>query len=140
MKKIQKPRRSREARPQAARQPLERRSARPAWRQHGRRLLLLWVLALAAYSNSFHGAIVFDNTSLLLEDPRIQAVTAQNLGAILYQGYWHTAPSAGLYRPVTTLSYLLNYAVFDNGADPAGYHAINFLLHCVNVSLVYGLG
>jgi tetratricopeptide (TPR) repeat protein len=98
------------------------------------------VLALAAYSNSFHGAIVFDSTSLLLEDPRIQAVTAQNLGAILHQGYWHTAPSAGLYRPVTTFSYLLNYAVFDNGADPAGYHAINFVLHCVNVSLVYGVG
>jgi tetratricopeptide (TPR) repeat protein len=67
-------------------------------------------------------------------------VTPQNIGAILTEGYWHITPSSGLYRPVTTLSYLLNYAVLDNGANPAGYHWFNFVLHGVNVSLVYALG
>jgi protein O-mannosyl-transferase len=110
------------------------------WSQHGRRLLLLWALALVAYSNSFQAGILFDNIPALLQDPRIRAVTAQNIGAILTEGYWHVNPAAGLYRPVTTLSYLLNYAVFDNGANPAGYHWINFVLHGVNVSLVYALG
>ena len=38
------------------------------------------------------------------------------------------------------MSYLVNYAVFDNGANPAGYHWFNFVLHGVNVSLVYALG
>ena len=110
------------------------------WSRHGRRLLLLWALALAAYSNSFQAGIFFDNTPALLEDPRIRAVTARNIGAILTEGYWHITPTSGLYRPVTTLSYLVNYAVFDNGANPAGYHWFNFVLHGVNVSLVYALG
>jgi tetratricopeptide (TPR) repeat protein len=101
---------------------------------------LLWAFALAAYSNSFQAGIVFDNTTAIFEDPRIRAVTAQNVGAILTQGYWYVNPGSGLYRPVTTLSYLLNYAVFDNGAHPAGYHWLNFVLHGVNVSLVYALG
>jgi tetratricopeptide (TPR) repeat protein len=140
VKKIQKPRRSRETPPPAARQHFVHKIVSLVWSQHGRRLLLLWALALAAYSNSFHGGIFFDNTPALLQDPRIRAVTAPNIGAILTEGYWHITPNSGLYRPVTTLSYLLNYAVFDNGANPAGYHWFNFVLHGVNVSLVYALG
>jgi 4-amino-4-deoxy-L-arabinose transferase-like glycosyltransferase len=34
---------------------------------------------------------------------------------------------------------MLNYAVFGNGADPAGYHWVNLTLHAVNVLLVYFL-
>ena len=83
---------------------------------------------------------MFDNAPVLFEDPRIRAVTAQNIWSIVTEGYWHSNPSSGLYRPVTTLSYLLNYAVLDNGANPAGYHWLNFVLHGVNVSLVYALG
>jgi tetratricopeptide (TPR) repeat protein len=111
-----------------------------AWSQHGRHLLLLWTLVLAAYSNSFQAALLFDNSPALLQDPRIRAVTVQNIGSILSEGYWHDNPASGLYRPLTTLSYLLNYAAFDSGSDPAGYHGFNFVLHGVNVSLVYALG
>jgi tetratricopeptide (TPR) repeat protein len=48
--------------------------------------------------------------------------------------------TTGLYRPLTTFSYLLNYAVFGNGPHPAGYHWVNFALHAVNIALVYLLG
>jgi tetratricopeptide (TPR) repeat protein len=140
VRKIQKPRRTREAPPPAATQHFAGKLVRQVSGQHGRRLLLLWALTLAAYSNSFQGAPVFDNAPALLQDPRIRAVTTQNLGAILTEGYWHNNPASGLYRPATTLSYLLNYAVFDDGANPAGYHWFNFFLHGVNVSLVYALG
>jgi tetratricopeptide (TPR) repeat protein len=97
-------------------------------------------MVLVAYSNSFQAAILFDNVGVLLQDPRIRVATTQNIGSILTEGYWHINPDSGLYRPLTTLSYLLNFAVFDDGTDPAGYHWINFLLHGVNVSLVYALG
>jgi len=140
VRKIQKPRRSREAPPPAARPALAVKTVSQGWSQHGRRLLLLWALVLAAYSNSFQTGLLFDNTGVLFRDPRIQAVTVQNIGSILTEGYWHINPASGLYRPVTTLSYLLNYAVFDNGANSAGYHWLNFVLHGVNVSLVYALG
>jgi Flp pilus assembly protein TadD len=62
------------------------------------------------------------------------------VGLILTEGYWHGNTNSGLYRPLTTFSYLLNYAVFGNGTHPAGYHWVNFALHGVNVSLVYLLG
>jgi protein O-mannosyl-transferase len=140
VRKIQKPRRAREAPQPAARQHFAGKLVSQVWSQHARRLLLLWALALAAYSNSFQSGLVYDNAPALLEDPRIRAVTAQNIRAILTEGYWHVNPGTGLYRPVTTMSYLLNYAVFKNGADPAGYHWFNFALHGVNVSLVYTLG
>lgn len=110
------------------------------WGPHSSRLLLLWAFLLVVYSNSFQAAILFDDTGILLQDPRIRTVTAHNLGSILTEGYWHINPASGLYRPVTTLSYLLNYALLDDGANPAGYHWINFLLHGVNMSLVYALG
>jgi tetratricopeptide (TPR) repeat protein len=105
---------------------------------------VLWIVALAAYSNSFQAGLVFDNASLVAEDSRIQAATPQNIESILTGGYRDGSPlhaaTAGLYRPLTTFSYLLNYAVLGNGPQPAGYHIVNFLLHAANIALVYALG
>ena len=53
--------------------------------------------------------------------------------------YWWPSLESHLYRPLTTLSYWINYSVFGNGAHPAGYHAVNLLLHCVNALLVFAL-
>ena len=103
-------------------------------------MLALWALVLAAYSNSFQAGLVFDSAMAITGDTRIQAVTPRNLGLILTEGYWHGNTTSGLYRPLTTFSYLLNYAVFGNGTHPAGYHWVNLALHGVNVSLVYLLG
>jgi Tfp pilus assembly protein PilF len=119
------------------------RKTGPIW-PHAWRLLAVWGLVFVAYSNSFDAALVFDNASLIAEDSRIQAATQQNIESILTGGYrdgsrMHAA-TAGLYRPLTTFSYLLNYAVLGDGPRPAGYHIVNFVLHEVNVALVYALG
>ena len=79
------------------------------------------MLVLLAYSNSFRAGLLFDIGSIVLEDPRIRAATAENICAILTQGYWEDHPAAGLYRLVVTLSYLFNNAVLGDGANPAGY-------------------
>ena len=110
------------------------------WRRHGWPLLAIWGLALVAYSNSFQGALVFDSASVIGRDPRIRQATLENIETILTGGYRYDSATAGLYRPFTTFSYLLNYAVLGNGPGPAGYHWINFALHEVNVALVYALG
>ncbi|MGA2769290.1 MAG: tetratricopeptide repeat protein [Bryobacteraceae bacterium] len=115
-------------------------AAHPAWRRHAWRMLALWALVLAAYSNSFQAGLVFDSAMAITHDARIRAVTPRNLGLILTEQYWHSRTISGLYRPLTTASYLLNYAVFGNGTHPAGYHWVNLALHGVNVSLVYLLG
>ena len=108
--------------------------------RHGLAALALCLLVLAAYANSFRSGLIFDNKPILLDDPRIRVATSANIDAIWSKGYWYGNEDPTLYRPLTTLSYLFNYAVLGNGADPAGYHWINLLLHAVNALLVYRLG
>jgi tetratricopeptide (TPR) repeat protein len=108
--------------------------------RHSWRILSLWVLIFAAYSNSFHAGLLFDSAGVIEQDPRIRQATPQNIQSILTGQYWYVNATAGLYRPVTTLSYLMNYAVLGNGTRPEGYHWVNFALHGINVALVYALG
>jgi hypothetical protein len=82
---------------------------------------------------------VFDNRALILEDTRIRAVTSTNLELILNKPYWWPFVETPLYRPATTASYLLNYSVLGNGERPFGYHAVNWLIHTLNVWLVFAL-
>src|SRR6185437_12411936 len=74
-----------------------------------------------------------------LNDARIRNASASNLGLIAGHTYWWPNGESGLYRPFATLSYLFNYAILGNGAQPAGYHWINFLFHSVNVLVVFFL-
>jgi hypothetical protein len=99
----------------------------------------LCAITLAAYANSFQSGFVLDNFALLHGDDRIHTATLQNLALILNHTYWWPIWESGLYRPVTTLSYLLNYAILGNIDRPAGYHWINLLLHAGNVLLVFAL-
>ena len=101
--------------------------------------LALAALVAAAYANSLSAELTLDNKARILEDPRIREATPENIGLILQHSYWWPRGEAGLYRPMTTLSYLFNYAVLGNGEQPAGYHWVNFLLHLANVLLVFAL-
>jgi tetratricopeptide (TPR) repeat protein len=102
-------------------------------------VLALGLFTLLAFSNSFSTGFALDNQMLLLGDTRIQTATAPNIALIFQHTYWWPNGESGLYRPLTTLSYLLNYAVLGNGASPAGYHWNNFFLHAANVLLVFTL-
>jgi tetratricopeptide (TPR) repeat protein len=99
----------------------------------------LGLLTLLAFSNSFSTGFPLDNGMLILGDTRIQVASASNVGLILHHTYWWPNGESGLYRPLTTLSYLLNYAIIGNGNRPAGYHWINFFLHTANVFLVFAI-
>ncbi|HTX36433.1 MAG TPA: tetratricopeptide repeat protein, partial [Bryobacteraceae bacterium] len=139
MKKTGTQPRSREVR-QAAKLPVPAGGKPRAWRRHGWRLLVIWSLLWIAYSNSFQAGLVFDSSAVIGQDPRIRQATPANISSILTGGYLYGSTIAGLYRPFTTLSYLLNYGVFGNGPRPPAYHWGNLALHAVNVTLVYALG
>jgi protein O-mannosyl-transferase len=98
---------------------------------------ILVTVTLLAYANSFGAGFALDNKALILQDTRVHASTRDNVDLILNHTYWWPIGESGLYRPVTTLSYLFNYAVLGNEDRPAGYHAFNLLLHVVNVILVF---
>jgi len=114
------------------------------WRRHLWRLLALGGLLLATYSSSFQAGLTFDNASIIGEDPRIQAATPANIESILHGRYWYgenaRPATSPWYRPFTTFTYMVNYAVLGNGPRPAGYHWVNLALHAFNVALVYALG
>ncbi len=98
--------------------------------------LALLAITLLAFSNSFGAGFTLDNKGIL-RDPRVTQATAQNMSQILHRTYWWPSGESGLYRPVTTFTYLFNYAILGEGDQPAGYHWVNFLLHAANVLLVY---
>jgi protein O-mannosyl-transferase len=100
---------------------------------------VLAIIVLLAWRNSLESGFAFDNKTLLLEDARIQKASPENLALILHHTYWWPNDVSGLYRPLTTLSYLFNYAILGNADRPAGYHWINLLLHMGNVLLVFAL-
>src|SRR6185503_4299105 len=110
---------------------------KPAGNPHRRPIALLWAATLLAYASSFQAGLIFDNGSRILNDPRIQQATGANVDLILKTDYWHPNLGSGIYRPLTTLSFLFNYAVLGNGPRPFGYHAINWILHALNASLLY---
>jgi tetratricopeptide (TPR) repeat protein len=103
----------------------------------------LWVaatfclLTLLAYSDSFATGFTLDSAFIVLRDPRLLKVAAANLQQILNQDYWWPNFHSGLYRPLTTATFLFNYAVLGNGTHAAGYHAVNILLHLANVWLLF---
>lgn len=103
------------------------------------RAAALCALAFAAYANSFHDGFAFDSRQLVLQDPRVHAATAENVGLILHHSYWWPYGESGLYRPLTTLSYLFNYAVAGAAERPASYHALNLIVHAANVLLLWML-
>src|SRR5689334_14916595 len=74
--------------------------------------LLIGLLTFAAYGNSFSGDLVLDSAVLIEQDPRLRDVTSENFAKILSKPYWWPSVESDLYRPVTTLTYLVNYAVF----------------------------
>ena len=99
----------------------------------------LCAIALLAYANSFDTGPALDVRAVLEQDTRIRHASAENLSLILHKDYWWPASRDRLYRPVTTASFLFNYAILGNGDNLAGYHWINFLLHACNACLVFGL-
>src|SRR5277367_3491582 len=127
----------RPVRQKTSRAPVAASPVRHARRPFFAAAFALVLLTLLAFSNSFSTGFALDNQVLLLGDTRIQAVNASNLGLIMRHTYWWPNGESGLYRPLTTLSYLLNYAVLGNADHPAGYHWINFFLHAANVYLVF---
>jgi len=102
-------------------------------------LIAVGAAVAAAHANGLRGDLVLDARPLILENPALRAATLANVRTLVSTPYWHPLANDGLYRPLTTLSYFLNYAVLGNAGRPFGYHVVNLVLHLVCVALVYAL-
>ena len=98
----------------------------------------LGVVVFLAFSNTLHNTgFALDNKFIILEDPRLRQADRENLKLVFTQDYWWPKAVSGLYRPLTTLSFMFNYSILGNGEHAAGYHWVNLLLHWLNAILLY---
>ena len=89
-------------------------------------LFLIVIAGIAAHSNSFHCAFIFDDNPNITENLRIR-----NLWDI--HSWWSFNPR----RPIGFLTFALNYHF--NELNVWGYHLVNLLIHLTNGILVYWL-
>jgi len=92
-------------------------------------LLIIAVLGLLIYSNTFHVPFVWDDRTAIAENPVIKSLGNFFLNA---KGYDYNPR-----RFIGYLTFALNFAV--GGLDVTGYHAFNLAVHIVNAFLVYAL-
>jgi tetratricopeptide (TPR) repeat protein len=97
--------------------------------------IVLVLLVLATYLNSFRGGFVLDDHATLNV---VAELTEQSrLGAMFTQPSLRFADGATVYRPLTMLSYALDYQLWHR--NPFGYHQTNVWLHVCGVVLAYVL-
>ncbi|HLV01369.1 MAG TPA: hypothetical protein VKZ59_08890, partial [Acidobacteriota bacterium] len=84
---------------------------------------LLFLVALALYLQTLQFGFVFDDVTLILQNPAVVNLNWSELLAI--DGY----------RPVRTFTYGVNYLL--GGQNPVGYHLFNIVLHGLNGILVW---
>lgn len=93
--------------------------------------------AALAYANTLHNLPVLDDGWAIFDNPLIKHV--DQVGAIFRGSYGAAAAveHRGLYRPLTTLSYAINWQM--GGLDVLGYHVVNIGLHVLCCLLVLDL-
>ncbi len=90
-------------------------------------------LAGAAYANSLGNGFAYDDNAIIPQNP---LVTGGDLRGALSSPYHPDAlEGAGLYRPVTSLSFTLEWMAF--GDDPLGYHLLNLGFHLLVSLLIF---
>ena len=93
---------------------------------------LLVLVVIAVYHRCLAAPFLFDDTTAVVENPSIRRLWPPD--AVL-QPPLIGGPVTG--RPLLNLTFAVNYAL--GGLNPAGYHAVNLLLHAGSTLLLFGL-
>lgn len=91
---------------------------------------LLVVATLLAYAPALRGGFVWDDDDYVTENPLLWE--PDGLHRI-----WLSMDAPSQYFPLTYTSFRIEYALW--GLEPAGYHAVNVLLHAANALLLWAL-
>jgi tetratricopeptide (TPR) repeat protein len=94
-------------------------------------LVVSFALAFGIYGQAIGGDFVFDDKSIVEHQQLLSSL--ENIKEIITQPYW--SQSEGLYRPVTLLSYAINFSDF--GSSPASFHFVNIVIYAISGFLLY---
>lgn len=93
-------------------------------------------LAGLLYLNALRGGFVWDDIPLIAENPALR--TLKNLPKALisdFSGLADPSRRSGYYRPVTVITYFLDYHLWRGW--PFGFHLSNLLFHALCSLLIY---
>ncbi len=97
--------------------------------------LLLVAAIVLVYANVIQGGFVYDDKNFIRDNRPIKEW--------LFSHPWdfflkpEVAVWSGIYRPLRTLSFSIDYQFF--GLNPMGYNCENILLHTINTLLVFSI-
>ena len=96
--------------------------------------LLLILVGVAAYWNSFDGVFLYDDVHSIRDNPHICRLWP--LSESMSLPLWSTGMTVD-GRPLLSLSFALNHALL--GPEPRGYHLVNLLIHIAAGLLLFGV-
>jgi protein O-mannosyl-transferase len=96
----------------------------------------LILTCLALYANSLSNPFLRDDRTALVEDRRARDPLYWK--DIFIQRYWHGLNSDPIYRPLTTLSFLVNHMAC--GDRVWAFRIVNVLIHAAVCLAVYAVG
>src|SRR3989338_4933438 len=95
-------------------------------------ILLLLLVGIAAYQNSFSAPLIWDDESAIVHNSSIRSLWSR---WDVLRPPRETSAVAG--RPIANLSFAVNYAI--DGPRPEGYHVVNLALHLLSAFILYGI-
>jgi protein O-mannosyl-transferase len=90
-------------------------------------LAVIVLISAIVYLPVFHNSLLaWDDEGYIMKNALVHSINLKEIFSQNVMGNWH---------PVTILMFAIEYRFF--GLNPAGYHAVNLLLHLLNVILVF---
>lgn len=96
---------------------------------------VVFALSFLLYANTLGHDFVWDDRDLIVENSAVTTLNGDTLTKIFREDFWAGQPGGGYYRPLVTLSYHVQYRVFDG--SPAGFHLVNVLWNALTCALVF---
>lgn len=93
-------------------------------------------LSCLLYYDTFSHEFSYDDFEVIVDNPGVQNLS--NLSALVSPSRYFDISSESSFRPVVTLAYFAECAMF--GLNPAGFHAVNILLHGLCAVLLGWIG
>jgi len=97
--------------------------------------LILIIIGLIAYFNSFYNSFVWDDEILIVGNEYIKSF--KNIFKIFTVDIYHWITNSNFYRPLFYLYLMFVYHLWQ--LEPFGYHLTNLILHLLNAFLVFYL-
>ncbi len=93
------------------------------------------MIGFGVYANSLPNQFVWDDIHLIKNNQDIKSISLANLKTIFTHDIMYFLERSNFYRPLQSLSYMLDYKLW--GENAYGFRLINILIHCINSIIIF---